>query len=61
MKRLSPMELDILQKLSEGYLVKQIGNSRWTVLTHMRHIKEKLEAETNCQCVAKALREGLIK
>jgi len=57
---LSPREHEILDLLSRGLLLKEIGDqlriSYWTVQTHIGRIYEKLHVHSRAQAVAKHLR-----
>ena len=57
---LSPRESEILDLLSRGLLLKEIGDqlriSYWTVQTHIGRIYEKLHVHSRAQAVARHLR-----
>lgn len=59
--QLSPREQEVLQRLSEGFLYKeiadQLGISYETVHTYIRRIYEKLQVRTRTEAVAKFLRQ----
>lgn len=61
---LSPREKEVLGKMAEGLLTKEIasalGVSSHTVTNHIRSIYAKLHVNTNTGAVAKAIREGLV-
>ena len=61
---MTPRELDVLGLLVAGKTNPEIGEAlfigRQTVLTHVRHILAKLEADTRTHAVAIALRESII-
>jgi len=52
---LSPAELDILKKLATGLVPKQIayerGSELWTVRTHIRNIKGKMNCRTDNELI----------
>lgn len=58
-QRLTDREQDILGRLAQGYLIKeiadQLGVSLETVRTHMKHIYEKLHVNSRTQAVLKYL------
>ncbi|HEX9657814.1 MAG TPA: helix-turn-helix transcriptional regulator, partial [Bacteroidota bacterium] len=60
---LSPRETEILGLMVEGLTQKQIADrlfiSQHTVLTHIKHIYEKLHVHTCTEAVAKAVIEHL--
>lgn len=62
--RLTNRERDVLEKMAEGLLTKEIGQrlgvSAHTVTNHIRSIYAKLHVNTNTAAVAKAIRERLI-
>ena len=55
--RLTPREQEVLQRLAEGFLYKEIatalGLSVETVRTHVRNIYEKLHVRTRMEAVVK--------
>lgn len=57
-------EREVLQRTTEGYTSKQIGDklqiSHRTVKKHRERIKEKLEVQNAVEMAAVALRRGLI-
>ncbi len=61
---LSPREKEVLHKMAEGLVTKQIASalnvSGHTVTNHIRSIYAKLHVNTNTGAVAKAIREGLV-
>lgn len=61
---LTSREREILRLMADGLLKKEIANatglSVHTVSTHLRHVYDKLQVNTNTAAVAKALREGII-
>lgn len=52
---LSPAEFDILKKLASGLVPKQIayerGTELWTVRTHIRNIKTKMDCRTDNELI----------
>lgn len=52
---LSPAEFDILKKLASGLVPKQIayerGSELWTVRTHIRNIKAKMDCRTDNELI----------
>ncbi len=60
---LTDREVDVLKLLAEGYLKKEIasllGISNTTVVTHVNHIYEKLDARNAPAAIAKAYRFGI--
>jgi DNA-binding NarL/FixJ family response regulator len=64
LRRLTPKETEILQKLAEGLTTKEIATAvdmnYHTVDAHLRDIYAKLEVNTRSGAVAKALKEKLI-
>lgn len=61
---LTPTETKILQAIADGYMHKNmpdvVGCSESTSKNHMTHVLKKLEAQSQAQAVAKAMRQGLI-
>jgi DNA-binding NarL/FixJ family response regulator len=61
-RRLSEREIDVLALVACGYTWQEIGErlhiSRWTVQTHYRRIKMKLQAHNMAHAVALALVRG---
>ncbi len=61
---LTPREREILQLLADGMSNADVASklfiSQETVKSHVRHILNKLEADTRTQAVAIALRESII-
>jgi DNA-binding NarL/FixJ family response regulator len=62
--QLTPRELEILKHLVEGLSYKMIaaecGISHTTVITHIKHIFEKLQVNNGTAAVAKAIHNKLI-
>ena len=60
----TPAQIDVLRKLSEGLLLKQVAYARGTcygsVKAHMREAQRRLHARTPIQAVANAIKEGLL-
>ena len=52
---LSPAEFDILKKLANGLVPKQIayerGSELWTIRTHIRNIKSKMDCRTDNELI----------
>lgn len=61
---LSPRETEVLAKMAEGLVTKEIASalkvSNHTVTNHIRSIYTKLHVNTNTGAVAKAIRERLV-
>jgi DNA-binding NarL/FixJ family response regulator len=59
-EKLSQREMEVLQKLSEGYTTKEISDhfsiSVATVNTHLQHIYEKLHVRSRTEAVLKFLK-----
>ena len=62
--RLTDRELEVLRLVTSGRRTKeiaaQLGISENTVKYHLRHILEKLHAQSRTEVAARALREGLL-
>jgi two-component system NarL family response regulator len=62
--RLTPRELEVLELVTRGLRNKEIaaalGITENTAKYHLRHILEKLHAESRTELAARAVREGLI-
>jgi DNA-binding CsgD family transcriptional regulator len=56
---LTPKEIEMLQGLSEGKILKEIGNIS-TVKNQMMLLRSKLNARTNAHAVAIAVRRKII-
>ena len=61
---LSPRELEILSLLADGLARKEISEqleiSKHTVITHIKHIFDKLEAINTPAAISKAYRFGIL-
>ena len=60
MMPLTAREKEILEKVSNGYLIKQIGNEH-TVKNHLVSVRKKLHAQTNSHAVRIGINGGIIK
>jgi len=62
---LSNREIEVLNLIARGYNRKEIASllqlSRHTVVSHIRHIYEKLEVHSRNEAVFEACQQGLIK
>ncbi|HMJ81063.1 MAG TPA: response regulator transcription factor [Candidatus Dormibacteraeota bacterium] len=62
--RLTDRELEVLRLVTSGRrnkeIAAQLGISENTVKYHLRHILEKLHAQSRTEVAARALREGLL-
>ena len=62
---LSPRELEVLELMAEGLVKKQIakelGIGVTTVVSHVSHIYEKLEAGNAPSAIAKGYKLGILK
>jgi hypothetical protein len=62
---LSPREFDVLSHLRDGLSYQEIGRklsiSERTARAHVAAIKEKLDAATAAQCVARGFERGLLR
>lgn len=61
---LSPRETEVLQLMSQGLAMKEIGvrlgASYHTVDTHIRRVYEKLQVHSRAEAVAKGMKQGLL-
>lgn len=61
---LSPRETEVLQMMSQGLAMKEIGAkigvSYHTVDTHIRRVYEKLEVHSRAEAVVKGLKQGIL-
>jgi DNA-binding NarL/FixJ family response regulator len=61
---LSPRETEILQLMSQGLAMKEIGvrlgASYHTVDTHIRRVYDKLQVHSRAEAVAKGMKQGLL-
>jgi DNA-binding NarL/FixJ family response regulator len=61
---LSPREIEVLELLAEGLLVKEISDqlniSRRTGAFHLNNIYQKLQVKSQAGAVAKAFRSGIL-
>ncbi|TAM55368.1 MAG: response regulator transcription factor [Chloroflexota bacterium] len=63
-ERLTKRELDVLRLVTAGLrnkeIAAQLGMSENTAKYHLKHILEKLQAESRTELAARAVREGLV-
>lgn len=63
-KKVSLREQEVLQKISEGYTVKEIASalylSEHTIISHKKNLTKKLSAKNCVDLTVKAIKMGLV-